>query len=130
MKTLTITEARENLGRWLTAAVRGENIGIISGAEAVKSRGQDPWYPAATATVLDNFIDYAEEDARRGEVRRSLEQVGDLELMAARLGGELKEALTGRRQFPAVPRWSSANPVSGPPGAWNGGPPKPATARS
>ena len=26
--------------------------------------------------------------------------------MAARLGGELREALAGRRQFPAVPRWT------------------------
>ncbi len=74
--------------------------------QAVKSRGQDPSYPAVTATVLENFIGYAEEDARHGEVRRSLEQVGDLERMASRLGGELKEALAGQRQFPAVPRWT------------------------
>lgn len=31
MKTLTITEAKKNLGRWLNAAGRGEAIGIISG---------------------------------------------------------------------------------------------------
>lgn len=32
MKTLTITEAKKNLGKWLNAAVRGEEVGIISGA--------------------------------------------------------------------------------------------------
>ncbi len=74
--------------------------------QAVKLRGQDPSYPAIAATVLEDFIGYAEEDARRGEVRRSLEQVGDLERMAARLRGEVKEALAGLRQFPAVPRWT------------------------
>ena len=38
MKTLTITDARKNLGRWLTAAARGENIGIISGADIIALR--------------------------------------------------------------------------------------------
>jgi antitoxin (DNA-binding transcriptional repressor) of toxin-antitoxin stability system len=38
MKTLTITEARKNLGRWLGAAVRGEDIGIISGADIIALR--------------------------------------------------------------------------------------------
>ena len=35
MKTLTITEAKKNLGKWLNAAVRGEDVGIISGATVV-----------------------------------------------------------------------------------------------
>ena len=38
MKTLTITDAKKNLGRWLQAAVRGEDIGIISGADIVALR--------------------------------------------------------------------------------------------
>ena len=38
MKTLTITDAKKNLGRWLTAAVRGEDIGIICGADIVALR--------------------------------------------------------------------------------------------
>lgn len=87
-------------------ALKAELPALKADLQMVKLRGQDPSYPAVTATVLENFIGYAEEDARRGEVRRSLEQVGDLEQMAARLGSELKEALAGRRQFPAVPRWT------------------------
>jgi antitoxin (DNA-binding transcriptional repressor) of toxin-antitoxin stability system len=38
MKTLTITEARKNLSRWLDAAARGEDIGIIRGAEIIALR--------------------------------------------------------------------------------------------
>jgi len=38
MKTLTITDAKENLGRWLTAAARGEDIGIVSGADIIALR--------------------------------------------------------------------------------------------
>ena len=38
MKTLTITEAKKNLGKWLTAAVKGEEVGIISGAAIIALR--------------------------------------------------------------------------------------------
>ncbi|MCX7045696.1 MAG: beta-galactosidase [Candidatus Sumerlaeota bacterium] len=74
--------------------------------QAVRTRGQDVSYPLVAATILENFIGYAEEDARRREVKRSLDQVGDMEEMSARLGRELKEALAGQRQFAAVPRWT------------------------
>ena len=87
-------------------ALKAELPAVKADLQAVKLRGQDVSYPLVAATVLENFIGYAEEDAQRGEVRRSLEQTVDLERMAARLAGELKEALAGRRQFPAVPRWT------------------------
>lgn len=38
MKTLKITEARKNLGHWLKAAARGEDIGIICGADIIGLR--------------------------------------------------------------------------------------------
>lgn len=38
MKTLTITEAKKNLGKWLTAAVQGEDVAIINGATCVALR--------------------------------------------------------------------------------------------
>lgn len=38
MKTLTITDAKKNLGRWLAAAARGEDIGIIAGADIIALR--------------------------------------------------------------------------------------------
>ncbi len=38
MKTLTITDAKKNLSRWLLAASRGEEIGIICGADIIALR--------------------------------------------------------------------------------------------
>lgn len=38
MKTLTITEAKKNLGHWLSAAASGDDIGIISGADIIALR--------------------------------------------------------------------------------------------
>jgi hypothetical protein len=38
MKTLTITTAKKNLGQWLAAAARGEDIGIVSGADIIALR--------------------------------------------------------------------------------------------
>ncbi|MGD0224178.1 MAG: hypothetical protein ABSF71_17755 [Terriglobia bacterium] len=38
MKTLTITDAKKNLSRWLDAAANGQDIGIIRGAEIIALR--------------------------------------------------------------------------------------------
>ena len=38
MKTLTITEAKKNLSQWLAAAARGDDIGIICGADIIALR--------------------------------------------------------------------------------------------
>jgi hypothetical protein len=38
MKTLTITQARKNLGRLLAAAARGQDIGIVCGADIIALR--------------------------------------------------------------------------------------------
>ncbi|MEI6083401.1 MAG: hypothetical protein WCS70_03775 [Verrucomicrobiota bacterium] len=38
MKTLTITSAKKNLGQWLAAAARGEDIGIVAGADIIALR--------------------------------------------------------------------------------------------
>jgi antitoxin (DNA-binding transcriptional repressor) of toxin-antitoxin stability system len=38
MKTLTITDAKKNLGRWLAAAAHGEDIGIVCGADIIALR--------------------------------------------------------------------------------------------
>jgi hypothetical protein len=38
MKTVTITEAKKNLGRWLQAAACGTDVGIISGDSIIALR--------------------------------------------------------------------------------------------
>ncbi|MFQ5512784.1 MAG: hypothetical protein ACE5EO_13175, partial [Candidatus Krumholzibacteriia bacterium] len=41
MKTLTITDAKKNLGKWLAAAARGDDIGIVCGADVIALRKVD-----------------------------------------------------------------------------------------
>lgn len=38
MKTITITEAKKNLGKLLAAAAKGEDIGIVCGADIIALR--------------------------------------------------------------------------------------------
>lgn len=38
MKTLTITAAKKNLGHWLNAAAKGEDVGIVNGADIIALR--------------------------------------------------------------------------------------------
>jgi antitoxin (DNA-binding transcriptional repressor) of toxin-antitoxin stability system len=38
MTTLTITDAKKNLTRWLKAAARGEEVAIMSGADVIALR--------------------------------------------------------------------------------------------
>jgi antitoxin (DNA-binding transcriptional repressor) of toxin-antitoxin stability system len=38
MKTLTITEAKKNLGHWLAAAASGDDVGVILGADIIALR--------------------------------------------------------------------------------------------
>ena len=38
MKILTITDAKKNLGHWLAAAARGEDVGIVAGADIIALR--------------------------------------------------------------------------------------------
>ncbi len=88
------------------ADLRAKLPSLKADLQGVKARRQDISYPQVTLTVLENFVRYAEEDVQHAEVKRSLEQIDDLERMAARLNKELKEALAGDRRFAPVPRWT------------------------
>ena len=63
MKTLTITDAKKNLSQWLAAAARGQDIGIICGADIIALR-----------KVEVESTDYAQR-----EYGATLEQVAALE---------------------------------------------------
>jgi antitoxin (DNA-binding transcriptional repressor) of toxin-antitoxin stability system len=76
MKTLTITDAKKNLGRWLTAAARGEDIGIICGADIVALR-----------KVNVESTDYAQR-----EYGATAEQVAALERATERRYRQLKRS--------------------------------------
>lgn len=71
MKTLSITEARKNLGRLCDAAGRGEAVGIISGSRIFQLKpvtvvAWDDTYPAreygVTAEEMDAFAERAEAE--------------------------------------------------------------------
>jgi antitoxin (DNA-binding transcriptional repressor) of toxin-antitoxin stability system len=66
MKTLTITEARRNLGRWLSAAARGEDIGIISGAGIIALRKVE----------VEAAQEYSHAMREYGVTRRELDRFG------------------------------------------------------
>jgi antitoxin (DNA-binding transcriptional repressor) of toxin-antitoxin stability system len=75
MTTLTITDAKKNLGKWLTAAVRGEDIGILAGATVVALRPVEveatdyAWREyGLTPAELDTFITV--DNARIEKMRR------------------------------------------------------------
>ena len=76
MKTLTITDAKKNLGRWLAAASRGEDIGIICGADIIALR-----------RVAVESADYAQR-----EYGATPEQVADLEKATDRRYRQLKRS--------------------------------------
>jgi antitoxin (DNA-binding transcriptional repressor) of toxin-antitoxin stability system len=75
MTTLTITDAKKNLGKWLTAAVKGEDIGILAGATVVALRPVEveatdyAWREyGVTPVELDAFI--KADNARIEKARR------------------------------------------------------------
>lgn len=72
MTTLTITDAKKNLGKWLKAAARGEDIGIIDGANIIALRkvGVESTDYAfreygVTETELDHFEERLDADYKR-----------------------------------------------------------------
>lgn len=77
--------------------------------DGLKASGQDVSYPKVSYTVLENFAGYAREDATKGEVKRAVMQVRDLESIERSLNKEIADALSGKRRLPAVPRWTGAS---------------------
>jgi len=72
MKTLTITDAKKNLSRWLDAAARGQDIGIIRGTDIialhrveVESTDYAQREYAATTEQVAAFADATEKRYRR-----------------------------------------------------------------
>src|SRR5205823_10146029 len=89
LTTLTITDAKKNLGKWLSAAVDGQEVGIVSGATVVALRpvqieaADYAWREyGLTEADLDAFI--RADNKRIATVRRAGKLIS--------LPGSLKEA--------------------------------------
>ena len=86
MKTLTITEAKKNLGRWLAAASSGEDIGIICGAEIM-----------GLHKVAVESTDYARREyGAAPEQVAALEQATDRRYRRLKRSGELVTVTVGQ----------------------------------
>jgi antitoxin (DNA-binding transcriptional repressor) of toxin-antitoxin stability system len=80
MQTLTITDAKKNLGKWLKAAAHGEDIGIVSGANIIALRKvsvESSDYAQREYGVTDKQLDRF-ADAMDAQVER-LRASGELE---------------------------------------------------
>ena len=76
MRTLTITEAKKNLGRWLSAAAEGQDIGIIAGGNIIALRKievESTDYAQREYGANTNEVETVahEADARYRKLRRS-----------------------------------------------------------
>ena len=76
--------------------------------QSVRAKGQDVAYPLVTVTILENFVDYVEEDLHSPEVPRAFQQLDEMEAMDGRVERELRAALAGQR-LPDVPRWTGTS---------------------
>jgi hypothetical protein len=100
MKTVTITDAKKNLGRWLQAAAVGEDVGIISGDSIIALRKVevepvDYTYAmseyGATPAELDRFEKAVDGHFHRQRATGKLMTVDQLETA-------LEQARTDRRR--------------------------------
>ncbi len=69
MQTLTVTAARAQLGHWLARAVRGEEIGIVVGAQIVALRP----VPIQAADYLENEYGLTRAEADRATATMKVE---------------------------------------------------------
>lgn len=65
MHTLTVTAARAQLGHWLARAVRGEEIGVVVGAQIVALRP----VPIQAADYLETEYGLTRDEADRAVAR-------------------------------------------------------------
>jgi antitoxin (DNA-binding transcriptional repressor) of toxin-antitoxin stability system len=81
MQTLTITHAKKNLGKWLKAAARGEDIAIVSGADIIALRkvpieasdyAQREY--GVTEEQLDRFVGVMDAEIERHRAAGDLEK--------------------------------------------------------
>lgn len=73
--------------------------------QRVRESGQDPAYPEASLTILQEFVRYVGEDLEKGQLARAYAQLDEMERVAARLNQRLAEALSGAKPLPTVPRY-------------------------
>jgi len=69
MQTITVTAARAQLGHWLARAVRGEEIGVIVGAQIIALRP----VPIQAADYMETEYGLTREEASHAAARLKAE---------------------------------------------------------
>ncbi|MBM3495782.1 MAG: hypothetical protein FJX72_15870 [Armatimonadetes bacterium] len=93
-------------GRRLLAQVRRDLPPLEAKLARVRKAGQDVSYPEVSLAVLRDFVGYAAEDLDRGEVRRALHQIRDLQAITVRTRKLLEAVIARRERLPFVPRYT------------------------
>ena len=89
MTTLSVTDARQNLGAWIKKAIAGEDVGILHAGKVVALRPvevESTDYAmreyGVTAAEPDRFAKRANEEIKRDRrAGRLLEYTGDIEAL-------------------------------------------------
>jgi antitoxin (DNA-binding transcriptional repressor) of toxin-antitoxin stability system len=89
MTTLSITEARQNLGAWIKKAIAGEDVGILCGSKIVALRPvevESTDYAmreyGVTLPELDRFVARAHEEIEKNRKDGKLREFnGDIEAL-------------------------------------------------
>lgn len=89
MKTLTVSTARQNLGHWLKLAARGEEIGVVVGADIIAFRPVP--ITAADYGQAEYGLSPAQADRAEKRISRSIER--------ERRAGAIKEFTGDWRQL-------------------------------
>lgn len=96
MKTLTVAAARVRLGHWLARAVRGEEIGVVVGAQIVALRP----VPIQAADYIET-----EYGLTRAEADRAVAAI-KAETQRAKAAGSLRSLEELAATLPLAPRRS------------------------
>lgn len=104
MQTLTITDAKKNLGKWLKAAAHGQDIAIVSGADIIALR-----------KVSIEAADYAQREyGVTPEQLDRFEEAMDAEVHRMRASGEAeKYRFTPEQLREKIAHHSSRRPGKG-----------------
>jgi antitoxin (DNA-binding transcriptional repressor) of toxin-antitoxin stability system len=89
MTTLSISEARQNLGAWIKKAIAGEDVGILCGSKIVALRPvevESTDYAmreyGVTSSELDRFVAHAHEEIEKDRKDGKLREFnGDIEAL-------------------------------------------------
>ncbi len=92
---ITATGVWELLGK-----VEKQRDKLQQHVQTLRDSKKDPAYPLVTLTILNNFIDFARQDLKRGHIARAYDAALQMEAMA--VGARV------RKYLPPVPRYQSA----------------------